>query len=193
MTVSVVLADANILFSRTLRDYFLYAADAGAIEIHWSQQIFDEMSRNLRASLGLDHAATKRLEELMNDFIEYALIEVDPADVATAETVAMDAKDRHVLAAALSTNADILVTENTKHFPRGWMAEHGIELLGAGELLVRLAEHYPDELRAAHARVLQSSPKSEADLLATLKRSAGPSAADAIRGVVMGGSDGEQA
>ena len=36
MTISVVLADANILFSRTLRDYFLYVADAGAIEIHWS-------------------------------------------------------------------------------------------------------------------------------------------------------------
>lgn len=53
MTISVVLADANILFSRTLRDYFLYAADEGAIEIHWSQQILDEMSRNLRENLGL--------------------------------------------------------------------------------------------------------------------------------------------
>jgi len=28
LTISVVLADANILFSRTLRDYFLYVADA---------------------------------------------------------------------------------------------------------------------------------------------------------------------
>jgi len=41
----------------------------------------------------------------------------------------MDAKDRHVLAAALSADADILLTENTKDFPAGWMAEHGIELL----------------------------------------------------------------
>lgn len=54
MTLSVVLADANILYSRTLRDYFLYAADAGAVELHWSQDILDEMSRNLRAGLGLD-------------------------------------------------------------------------------------------------------------------------------------------
>ena len=44
MTISVVLADANILVSRTLRDYFLYAADNGAIEIRWSQQILTEMS-----------------------------------------------------------------------------------------------------------------------------------------------------
>ncbi|MFJ2755606.1 hypothetical protein ACIO3S_08415 [Nocardioides sp. NPDC087217] len=60
MTLSVVLADANILFSRTLRDYFLYAADAGAIELHWSQEILDEMSRNLRANIGLDTPRSAR-------------------------------------------------------------------------------------------------------------------------------------
>ena len=78
MTISVVLADANILFSRTLRDYFLYAADEGAIEIHWSRQILAEMSRNLREKLGLSNDSTSRLEQLMNDYIEYALVEVDP-------------------------------------------------------------------------------------------------------------------
>lgn len=186
MTIPVVLADANILFSRTLRDYFLYSANAGAIEIHWSRKILDEMSRNLRAQLGLEQAATERLEELMNEFIDYALVEVDPADVATAEAVEMDAKDRHVLAAALSADADILLTENTKHFPRDWMIGHGIELLTAGELLVGLATRFPDELRAAHATTLRYSPKSEADLLATLERSAGPSSVDAIRRVTFG-------
>ena len=141
MTVSVVLADANILFSRTLRDYFLYAAHAGAIEIHWSQQVLDEMSRNLRARLGLEPADTARLEALMNDFIEYALVDVDPRDVATVEAVEMDAHDRHVL----SAEADILLTHNIKHFPRSWMVEHGLELLSAGELLVRLVEQFPIE------------------------------------------------
>jgi hypothetical protein len=68
LTISVVLADANILFSRTLRDYFLYLADAGAIEIHWSQQILAEMSRNLREEIGLSEADTDRLEALMNEF-----------------------------------------------------------------------------------------------------------------------------
>ena len=181
MTISVVLADANILFSRTLRDYLLYAADAGAIEVHWSQQILDEMSRNLRARLGLDPADTARLGDLMNEFIEYALIDVDPADIDTAEGVEMDAADRHVLAAALTADADVLLTQNTKHFPRDWLSDHGIELLNSGELLVRLAEQFPDRIRAAHTRTLQFSPKSEEDLLATLERSAGPAAAEAIR------------
>ncbi len=121
MTISVVLADANILFSRTLRDYFLYLADAGAIEIHWSQRILDEMSRNLRKEIGLSRADTDRLEALMNAYIEYALIDVEAEDLATVADVAMDAKDRHVLAAAVSVEADILLTDNTAHFPAaGW-------------------------------------------------------------------------
>jgi hypothetical protein len=84
LTISVVLADANILHSRTLRDCFLYAADEGALEIHWSQRILDEMSRNLRDKLGLSGADTMRLELLMNEYIECALVDVDPEDLAVA-------------------------------------------------------------------------------------------------------------
>jgi predicted nucleic acid-binding protein len=183
LTVSVVLADANILFSRTLRDYVLYAADEGAIEVHWSRQILAEMSRNLRENLGFSHDSTSRLEQLMNDYIEYALVEVDPAHLAAVETVEMDAKDRHVLAAALSADADILLTDNTRDFPAEWMAEQGIELLTAGQLLVRLAEGFPDKMRAAHEKTVRYSPKPEADILATLEVTAGKYAADTIRKV----------
>ena len=181
MTISVVLADANILFSRTLRDYVLYAADEGAIEVHWSREILAEMSRNLRENLGFSHDSTSRLERLMNDYIEYALVEVDPGDLAAVDAVEMDAKDRHVLAAALSADADILLTENTKDFPAQWMAEQGIELLTAGQLLIRLADRFPDKMRAAHEKTVRYSPKPEAAILATLEVTAGKYAADAIR------------
>lgn len=181
MTISVVVADANILYSRTLRDYFLYAADQGAIEIHWSQQILDEMSRNLRLKLGLSETDSARLEHLMNDFIEYALVEVAPEDLAAVGDVPMDADDRHVLAAALSADADIVLTENVRHFPRTWMNEHGIELLTAGELLVRLAAQAPDTMRAAHELTVTYSPKSATEVLVTLEAIVGDRAANAIR------------
>jgi predicted nucleic acid-binding protein len=186
LTISVVLADANILFSRTLRDYFLYAADEGAIEIHWSREILAEMSRNLREKLGLSTDSTSRLEQLMNDYIEYALVEIDSDYLAVVDAVQMDAGDRHVLAAALSVDADILLTDNTKHFPSGWMAEQGIEPLTAGQLLTRLAEAFPDKMRAAHEKTVRYSPKTEAAILATLEAAAGKDAADAIRKAVEG-------
>lgn len=184
MTISVVVADANILYSRTLRDYFLYAADQGAIEVHWSQQILDEMSRNLRLKLGLSETDSARLEHLMNDYIEYALVDVEPEDLAAVDDVSMNADDRHVLAAALAADADILLTENVRHFPREWMSEHGIELLTAGELLVRLAEQVPDKMQAAHELTVTYSPKSATDVLATLEAIVGDHAADAIRKLI---------
>lgn len=70
------MADANILFSRTLCDYILCLADAGVLEIYWSQQIIDEMSRSLRKLIGLSQSETDRLEALMNDYIEHAVIDV---------------------------------------------------------------------------------------------------------------------
>lgn len=48
MRLSVTLADANILVSRTLRDYFVYAAKLGALDIHSSDTILDETRRTVR-------------------------------------------------------------------------------------------------------------------------------------------------
>jgi hypothetical protein len=144
------------------------------------------MSRNLRENLGLSHDRTSRLEQLLNDYIEYALTEVDPGHLAAVEAIQMDAKDRHVLEAALSADADILLTGNTKDFPAQWMAERGIELLTAGQLLIRLAEGFPDKMRAAHEKTVRYSPKPEAGILATLEVSAGKYAADAIRKAAAG-------
>jgi hypothetical protein len=52
------------------------------------------------------------------------------------------------------------------------MAEQGIELLTAGQLLIRLADRFPDKMRAAHDKTVRYSPKPEADILTTLERTA---------------------
>ena len=180
----MVLADASILFSRTLRDYFLYAADEGIIEIHWSQQILDEMSRNLQKRLGLMKAATDRLEILMNEFLEHALIDTNTEDVALVSQVPMNKDDRHVLAAALSVEADIVLTDNTRHFPRDWMTAHGIQLMTSRKLLVDLAEHYPDSVRDVHDKVMLYSRNSEEEVLNTLESIIGSTAVEMIRSVI---------
>lgn len=117
----------------------------------------------------------------MNHYMEYALVTVAPRDLATAADVPMDAKDRHVLAAALSAEADIILTENIQHFPRGWMAEHHIQLLSAADLLLWLARQFPSALRAAHVATVRSSPKSEDQIFATLEAIVGASVVASIR------------
>ena len=49
MTISVVLADANILFSRTLRDWLLLVhLDGGPIRVHYTEDILAETVCRLR-------------------------------------------------------------------------------------------------------------------------------------------------
>jgi hypothetical protein len=52
LSLSVALADANVLVPRTLRDYIVYSAKSGAFQLRWSQTIPDEMSRNTSGSSG---------------------------------------------------------------------------------------------------------------------------------------------
>jgi len=43
----VILTDANVLYSRVLRDYLLYAAEHRLISVAWSRAILNEMAEHL--------------------------------------------------------------------------------------------------------------------------------------------------
>ncbi len=186
MSLSVALADANVLIPRTLRDYVVYAAKAGAVQLHWSQLILNEMSRNLIAKFGFTVDDAAELELRLTEYLPQALIEVRRRDVDAVATVEMDAKDRHVVAAALSAKATIVVTDNTRHFPTDWLAKRRIELFTPGQLLTRLAADHPDALRTAHRLAVVNSPKTEDAILATLTAQIGDEASDKVRRAVVG-------
>jgi hypothetical protein len=76
--VRVVLADANVLYSRVLRDYLLYAADQEIIAVSWSRQILAEVTEHLAQNVtGFDHAAGERLVHAMNR--AFPVSEVEPS------------------------------------------------------------------------------------------------------------------
>lgn len=76
-----MLADANILTSRTLRDYFVYAAKLGALDIHWSATILDEVTRNLISRFGFSREDASVLVERLGLFLPSALVEVKKRDM----------------------------------------------------------------------------------------------------------------
>jgi len=64
--MQIVLADANVLYSRVFRDYLRYAADAEIISIRWSEQILHEVIEHLIANrVDFDAAAGQRLVTAM--------------------------------------------------------------------------------------------------------------------------------
>lgn len=184
MSLSVTLADANILISRTLRDYFVYAAKLGALDIHWSETILDETTRNLVKQFDFTQDDAEVLIERLEAFLPSALVEVKKRDETRVAKVEMDDKDRHVLAAALSANAELLLTQNVRHFPREWMAKRGIDLVNAGTLLTRLAADYPDILREAHRLGVNSRQQTEEQVFQILVDQIGAEATAVVRAVM---------
>jgi hypothetical protein len=98
-----------------------------------------------------------------------------------------DAKDRHVLAAAVHAHADTLVTFNTKDFPPHSMAPYPVVLTTPDHFLLDLLDLAPrlvlgslNDQAAGHKR----EPKTLAGLLTVLARSGVPSFADEVRRMV---------
>lgn len=62
-----------------------------------------------------------------------------------------DAGDRHVLAAAIKAKAQVIVTENLKHFPPDKLAAWNIEAQGADDIVLGLVELHQQEIRTGAA------------------------------------------
>lgn len=93
--IRIVLADANVLYSRVLRDYLLYAADQEIIAIAWSPEILAEVTEHLGQNVaGFDDAAAERLERAMNRAFPFAEIEPGEEHLRMLAEVALPGRGR---------------------------------------------------------------------------------------------------
>lgn len=113
----VVVYDANVLYPSTLRDVLIRVGLARLARPKWTDRILDEVFGNLRANRpDLDSARLDRTRRLMNDAIRDVTVTgyerlIDQLDLP-------DPDDRHVLAAAIHAESQVIVTRNLRDFPR---------------------------------------------------------------------------
>jgi predicted nucleic acid-binding protein len=176
MMIRVVLADANELIPRITRDYLVYLATAGAFDLRWSVEIWNEVRRNLIKKAGFDDLGVSKLSFALDSALPMHLVRIQPDFDYIASLSGADSKDTHVVAAAMSAHADILLTENLTDFPTEWLGKRSIKLLDLGGLLERIADTNPVALRDAHARTLATSRLSERQVLHTLEQVVGKQA-----------------
>lgn len=110
-----VLLDANILVDAKVRDFFLTSAELGAIDVRWSAEIVEEMSRALVEKMGHPKKKILHLAKVLGEAFPDAA--VDGYEPLISGLVMPDPDDRHVLAAAIHSDCDLLVTENLGDFP----------------------------------------------------------------------------
>lgn len=122
----VVVYDTNVLIPERLRDLLMRIAASGIVQARWSTEILDEWARSLsRMRPDIEPARIDRLRYYMIDVVPDCL--VTGYHGLTADFDLIDDGDRHVVAAAVRAQAQVIVTYNLKHFPDHLLAKYDIE------------------------------------------------------------------
>lgn len=108
MSFTAVL-DAHVLVPARVRDVLLTLAEADLYRPLWSERILDEVCRHLPDSM--DGAARDRLLKAMAAAFPEAVVPV-PTDLRFDELARINAKDQHVVQAAIFGHADVVVTDD---------------------------------------------------------------------------------
>jgi predicted nucleic acid-binding protein len=124
--------DTNVIYPIDVRDLLFWFASYDLFTPKWSNHIFDEW-KNIMARKGIDETEiNKRLEKAQQAFPD-ALVKNYESLIDFLNLP--DEKDRHVLAAAIKTNANLIVTNNLKDFPFSYLSQFGLSAKSADEFI----------------------------------------------------------
>ena len=108
----------------------------------WTDTIHEEWIRSVlknRPDITREHLEHTRC--LMNSYVRDGLVS-GYEELIPALTLP-DPDDRHVLAAAICSHADVIVTFNLKHYPEAVLDKYGIEAQHPDEFLLDLFDLSP--------------------------------------------------
>jgi predicted nucleic acid-binding protein len=165
--VPTALYDACVLYPAPLWDLLMQLALMNHFRAKWTDAIHAEwINAVLRERPDLTRPQLERTRDLMNRHVRDCIIEGYEALIPSLALP--DQNDRHVLAAAIHGQADIIVTFNLKHFPASALKPHGIKAQHPDEFLNNLCETAPldmcESARKTRAR-LKNPPKSANEYL----------------------------
>ncbi|MEV6983841.1 PIN domain-containing protein [Sphaerisporangium sp. NPDC051017] len=136
--VPVVVYDACALYGNTVRDLLIRVGRARLVQPRWTYQILDELDRALAKRPAATDAKRQRLRTLMLQAVADCL--VTDFEPLIDGLKLPDPDDRHVLAAAIKTGAEIIVTSNLQDFPAEVLSSWGIVAKSPDEFLLDLID-----------------------------------------------------
>ncbi|KXJ57982.1 MAG: hypothetical protein AXW12_19365 [Thalassospira sp. Nap_22] len=135
------LLDACVLAGVFKRNLLLSLAEAELFRPRWSPVILDEMERAITKITNGEVDAAQERESVETAFEEACVTDFEQFIPAINLP---DPDDRHVLAAAVATHAQVLVTDNLKDFPAEELGRFSIEPKSLDDFLadtITLHEH----------------------------------------------------
>lgn len=170
--ISVVL-DACVLFPASLRDTLLRAADFGLYRVCLTDHILEEVRCNL-VEKRMEESKAQRLVDAVKENFDEAFISLHEYELLITSMPNHEG-DRHVLAAAISRKARVIVTQNLKHFPNHLLSQFEVRAQSPDDFLLylyHLDTNAMVRIITKQARDLRNPPKTVPELLDTLHQHA---------------------
>lgn len=167
-----VVLDACSIFPMVLRDTLLRAAHAGLYRAQLTDDILEEVRRNLITQRGIAEDKAQKLVDVVKKQFPEAFVTKHRRLIASMPN---NEKDRHVLAAAVACDAQVIVTQNLRDFPSDDLSPFDIEAQSPDDFLIHLFHIAPEtmiKIIKDQASDLRDPPQTAPQLLNTLKQHA---------------------
>lgn len=165
-----VIYDACVLYPAPLRDLLMRLALTDLYRARWTDMIHEEWIRNvLKQRPDLKPEDLSRTRSLMNAHVRDSLITNFEHLIPSVELP--DNDDRHVVAAAIHSGANLIVTFNLKDFPSEQLKRYNLVAQHPDDFIFDLLDLHPAsvcEAAAIHRRSLKNPPKTVNEYLDTL-------------------------
>jgi predicted nucleic acid-binding protein len=133
------LLDANVLYPSLVRDLLLSLAEEHLYRPKWSKQIEEEWIRNLLTDRpDLNPEKIEHIAITMNLAFEDAI--VSDYEPLIASLSLPDPDDRHILAAAIASRSDVIVTINLRDFDAKELEKFNIEAIHPDTFIINLID-----------------------------------------------------
>ena len=146
------LLDTCVIYPTVMRQMLLGVAKQGVFTPLWSARIIEEWQR-AAVKLGPEGVAQAGAEAAMLA-VNWPGAEVSYPPSLEARLWLPDAADVHVLAAAIAGSADVIITLNTKDFPRNLLAEEGLSRSDPDGFLHGIYQAQPEVVAQVGTEVL---------------------------------------
>jgi len=152
--------DTNVIYPIEVRDLLFWFAHYELYTPKWSIHIFDEWMEVMERKGVSKEEILKRVEKANRAFPD-ALVNNYEALIDTLNLP--DIKDRHVLAVAVKTNANVIVTNNLKDFPVEILERYGMTVKSADDFLTDVIDLNHEKAIEAFRRLVLNRRNPDLD------------------------------
>jgi hypothetical protein len=148
------LLDSSVLFPAFISSLLLWLAATRLFRVRWTDQIHEEWIENrLHRYPDLNRAQLERRRKRMDTEFPDSLV-TDYEGLITGLSLP-DLNDRHVLAAAITCRAHVLVTANLRHFPESSLAQYSILAQHPDDFILDQIDLHSDSTRLVSTAIAQ--------------------------------------